>query len=187
MRHAHALAKIVLLLTVVSIPHLALLPDSHGDELWPVRYNGPGNGADDAHALAVDAQGNAYVTGESVGTGSYHDYLTIKYSPTGQRLWVSRYGGSSNASDNASAVAVDGQGNVYVTGSAQEKDSSSDYVTIKYSPSGEQLWVKRYNNLEDDSDRATALAVDGQGNVYVTGRSYWTSSGPDYVTVKYSQ
>src|SRR5262249_18403070 len=62
--------------------------DSSGQEQWVVRYNGPRNGSDEADAIAVDAAGNVYVTGESVG--GYYDYTTIKYDSFGQEQWVAR-------------------------------------------------------------------------------------------------
>jgi Beta-propeller repeat len=51
-------------------------------QAWVRRYNGPGgsNGFDDAYALALDSQGNAYVTGYSPGSGTAYDYATIRYS-----------------------------------------------------------------------------------------------------------
>nr|MBA3727320.1 SBBP repeat-containing protein [Armatimonadota bacterium] len=83
---------------------------------------------DVATKLAVDAAGNVYVTGYSVGVGSSADYATIRYDSNGNQLWVSRYNGSGNAPDVAKALAVDAAGNVYVTGY-----SGGDYATIKYS------------------------------------------------------
>ena len=53
-----------------------------GPEQWIERYNGPANGADNARAVALDAAGNAYVTGSSAGSGTGLDYATIKYAPT---------------------------------------------------------------------------------------------------------
>lgn len=44
-----------------------------------------------AQALAVDSEGNVYVTGYSYGKGTDYDYLTIKYDPQGKRLWEARY------------------------------------------------------------------------------------------------
>jgi len=88
------------------------------DTAWVRRYNGPGNGDDGASAMAVDNSGNVYVTGGSRGSGTSTDYATIKYYPNGDTAWVKRYNGSRNASDRASAIAVDGFGNVYVTGTS---------------------------------------------------------------------
>jgi len=131
-----SLLKFVLLLTVASIPWLALLPASHGDEVWPVRYNGPGNSNDEATAIALDAQGNVYVTGWSMGVDSSEDYATIKCSPTGARLWVRRYNGPGNGNDSAEAIAVDSQGNVYVAraGGSTGDGTAEDYAIVKYSP-----------------------------------------------------
>ena len=56
---------------------------------WTARYNGPGNGADRARAMAVDKSGNVYVTGESTGARVDVDFATLKYSPAGKRLWPS--------------------------------------------------------------------------------------------------
>ncbi len=66
--------------------------------------------------MAVDASGNVFVTGFSVGSGGNSDYETIAYSGAGVPLWTNRYNGPGNGSDYARAVAVDGSGNVFVTG-----------------------------------------------------------------------
>ncbi len=126
--------------------------------------------------MAVDGSGNVYVTGSSEG-----DYATIKYSPDGDTLWVRRYSGS------ASALAVDDSGNVYVTGWSYGSGTFDDYATIKYAPNGDSLWVRRYNGPGNDYDLPFALALDGDGNVYVTGESYGSGTNYDYATIKYIQ
>src|SRR5215470_2136011 len=111
-------------------------------------------------------------------------------SPSGvQQKWVAVYNGGYG-SDIAYAVAVDGSGNVYVTGFSVGPGSCSiacnDYATIKYDASGNQQWVARYNGPANDDDHARAIAVDASGNVYVTGSSIGTAwSDYDYATIKY--
>jgi len=164
--------------------------DQNGNELWVARYNGPGNGIDVASSIALDKEGNVYVTGCSYGSGTHYDYATIKYDQNGNQLWVARYNGPGNSGDVASSIALDKEGNVYVTGYSYDSGTDNDYATVKYDQNGNELWVARYSGPKHYSlpDVAYSIAVDNKGNVYVTGIS--KSSGWDdfnYATVKYSQ
>jgi hypothetical protein len=161
------------------------LPD--GDTAWVRRYNGPGNGQDQAAAIAVDNSGNVYVTGRSEGSGTDKDYVTIKYLPNGDTAWVRRYDGPANGVDVATAIALDNSGNVYVTGYSLGSGSGWDYATIKYLPDGDSSWVMRYDGPAGDNDAGIAIAVDDSGNVYVTGQSNGIGSSYDYCTIKYVQ
>ncbi len=166
--------------------------DTHGNPLWVARYDGPGNSLDTATAIAVDAVGNVYVTGNSVGSGTNYDYATIKYDTNGNQLWVARYDGPGNGSEYANALVVDAAGNVYVTGFSTGIGTDSDYATIKYDANGNQVWVARYNGPGNYEDIAHALAVDSAGNVYATGSSSDDAPQPPvfsyhtaYATIKY--
>lgn len=167
--------------------YLTLAYSATGTPLWANRYNGPGNDSDQAAALVVDGEGNVVVTGASTGSGSGYDYATVKYSNAGVPLWSNRYNGPENGDDEATAVAVDSQGNVFVTGgSGLGPKSGLDYVTIAYSSTGVPLWTNRYSEPGSSSvDRATAIAVDGNGNVFVTGGASNGSHG-DFLTLAYS-
>jgi hypothetical protein len=54
---------------------------SAGALLWTNRYDGPANNEDRGKAVAVDASGNVYVTGYSMGNATGHDFATVKYAP----------------------------------------------------------------------------------------------------------
>jgi ribosomal protein L27 len=157
--------------------------DSAGNEIWVRSFDGPGNSDDCAYDMIVDGQGNVYVTGKSIGNGTDLDYATIKYDSSGNELWVRRYNGSSNRADEATAIAVDDRGNVYVTG--QSIGIGYDYATIKYDSSGNELWVSRYDGSAHGRDGACGIAVDGSGNVYVIGNSTGSATASDYATLKY--
>jgi uncharacterized delta-60 repeat protein len=161
--------------------------DTSGQEQWVARYNGPANSGDVATAIAVDDSGNVYVTGRSVGTTYLEiDYATVKYNSAGQQQWVARYNGPSNGDNEATAIAVDSSGNVYVTGESQGSGGNYDYATIKYNSSGQEQWVGRYNGPANGDDYAAAIALDASSNVYVTGGSAGSGTGDDYVTIKYN-
>ncbi len=154
--------------------------------LWTNRYNGPASRIDQAAAIAVDAAGNVFVTGQSMGIGGDYDYATIKYSSAGTPLWTNRYSDPAGLDDIASGVALDTNGNAYVTGQSKGPGGVFGYATVKYSSAGTPLWTNRYNAPADSSDQATAIAVDKYGNVFVTGSSFDFSSSFDYATIKYS-
>ncbi len=153
---------------------------------WTNRYNGPGSGYDYARALALDGDGNVFVTGYSAGNGGYVDYATIAYSRGGESLWTNRYNGLGNNDDAASAIAVDGDGNVFVTGDSTSSGAGLDYVTIKYSGDGVSVWTNSYNGSENSDDLASAIAVDSNGDVVVTGHSMGSGGLYDYATIKYA-
>src|SRR6266536_5280352 len=155
--------------------------NSAGQQQWVARYNGLASGWDRAAAIARDSSGNVYVTGRSTGLGTFPDYATVKYDSAGQEQWVARYNGPGNGGDFANGIAVDASGNVYVTGGSDDSDGYLDYATIKYNSAGQEQWVARYNG--GSHDYAWAIALDGSGNVYVTGQSINTND--DYATIKY--
>jgi len=152
-------------------------------EEWVRQVSGAGNlGGNRPAAMAIDPQGNIYVTGSLWGgSTSRNDFATIKYSPAGEELWAQYYAGAGNGNDSPVGLALDGQGNIVVAGISRETTWRNSYTIIKYSPGGEQLWVKHYAGGD-----VKAVGVDSQNNVYVTGTAPPGSANSNYVTIKYS-
>ena len=143
-----------------------------GQQLWERHYNGPESKGDNAVALAVDGSNNVVVTGSARTESGQSDYMTLKYDgATGQQLWATSYNSPANKQYQPVALALDALGDVFVTG-ITAVDQSSDIVTVKYeAATGRQQWAVRYDGPAQRSDQATALAVDGAGNVVVAGFS----------------
>jgi hypothetical protein len=163
-----------------------------GARLWARRYTGAGDAGGSAVAVAVDPSGRrVFVTGQSPGSGSGDDYVTIAYdAATGSQLWLSRYNGPANGSDDPSALAVSPDGSrVFVTGESQGTSATrGDYATVAYdAATGAQLWASRYNGPASLGDDARSLAVAPHGGtVYLTGTSTGVGTRSDYATVAYN-
>jgi hypothetical protein len=157
------------------------------DTAWVRAYNGPAGGDDQGIGCTIDDSGHLYVSGTS-SNGSDYDFLTIKYdAATGDTLWTRRYNGPANGMDCGMRCAVDGEGNLYVSGYSLHGApyDSSDYLTIKYNPAGDTVWARTYNSPANDADFGYGCAVDAAGYCYVAGASYFGNGTADYVTVKY--
>ncbi len=79
--------------------------------------------------------------------------------------WEARYNNANNV-DQAADFEIDGAGNTYVTGSSFN-GSNYDIVTVKYDNNGNQLWVNTYGTT--GLDQATAMTIDNNGDIIVTG------------------
>src|SRR5438445_446259 len=154
-----------------------------------------GSNSDGGSGIAVDAAGNAYVTGNANSTNfptttgafrnglvGFADAFVAKLDPTGSTLLYSTYLGGSDFND-ATGIAVDAAGNVYVTGSTHSNDfpttagasqptSGGDFdaFVTKLNPTGSALLYSTYLG-SSDFNHATGIAVDAAGNAYVTGET----------------
>ena len=132
-------------------------------------------------AIATDSQGNIYVAGQTTATESPVTIGTApflsKISPAGDVVWSTHFGGSE--SDSATAVAVDPNGNILVTGTTTSPDlpvvnayqntlgGQSDAYVLKFDPTGKILYYTYLGGSGNDG--ASGLAVDGTGAAYITG------------------
>jgi len=102
-----------------------------GVQEWIRNFNGAGNSYDMPCCIKLDDSANVYITGYATVIAPWNtDYVTIKYNSSGIQQWLIYYHG--NNYNQATGLAVDKIGNVYVTGSSVGL-GNNDYATIKYS------------------------------------------------------
>lgn len=158
---------------------------------WGKRFGGEGE--DVIRSLAVDAQGNSYATGyftdfsifgeglqqTEIASKGMFDIFISKTSPNGELLWVKAIGGTSD--DYATAITVDSNGNVYITGifhetvnfnpggTAQNLTSkgAQDIFVLKLNSTGNFLWVKGIGG--EGYEEASAIQASSNGEVYLAG------------------
>ncbi len=170
---------------------LFLLPGPYNNcfpqviEEWFRTYSG-GFTPNLTNDFTIDSVGNSYLVGD-VSRNSWESVNaigTVKYNSSGVLQWANLYQGSSRRLDKAEAITVDKIGNVYVTGATQDLDSSDNYCTIKYNSEGNIIWVRKYQVFQGSRDFASDICLDNDGNVYVTGSTYFSS--PNSInTIKY--
>ncbi len=157
--------------------------DRNGNTTWLTHLGGPG--FDEGISIAVDDNEQCYITGNfrdaiytSTDTlyGSLgNDVFVAKYTSNGTIIWAKTMGGPS--SDRAQCVAVDGEGNICLTGwyngyldvdSIRLADQQEeDIFLIKIGSGGELLWAKDIAYRFDE--RGYEVDFDAQNNVYVLG------------------
>ncbi|HEV7924081.1 MAG TPA: SBBP repeat-containing protein [Verrucomicrobiae bacterium] len=160
---------------------------SAGNLSWAVNVNY--NGSSRGKSLALDSETNVLVTGQCFAydyrTAAY-GYGTFKVSADGGTLWTNYFPQTPLGSTSATSMAVDFASNSYVTGYSPGVNGTNDIVTIKYGPNGNQIWLQRYSSPSGGNAAGNAIAVDGNGNVYVTGYDTTAAGGTEIVTIKYS-
>ena len=146
-----------------------------------------GTGTDYSYGVAVDGSGNVYATGYFEGTVDFgagdvtsaggRDGFVTKYNAAGVHQWTNTFGSDLDAAGQG--VAVDSAGNVYVTGyfvgivdfgSGDVRTlrfSTVEVFVTKYNAAGVHQWTDAFGGVSGDSGKS--VAVDGSGNVYVTG------------------
>jgi hypothetical protein len=165
--------------------------EGHGARPWSDAYGSVND--DRGQSIGVDATGNLFIAGRFADTVDFGcgpltaftfphlgntitDVFLAKYSPTGKHLWSQRFGAQSN--DQGTAVAVDGGGNVLLTGffanlvsfggDTLASAGGFDIFLAKYDGDGAHLWSRRFGTPSQE-DQAYRVASDASGNVLLAG------------------
>lgn len=178
-----------------------------GDDLVYSTFIG-GDGDDYGYDIAVDSQGEAAITGYSFSAdfpmtaqtwdrtlGGDRDIIVVRLSSDGSRLKGSTYLGG-NSWDEGYSIALDGAGNMYITGMTTSIDfptvnayddshnGAQDVVVAALNPSATNLLYGSFLGGAS-SDQGNAIAIDGSGAIYIGGST--GSSGFPTVTGSFDQ
>ncbi len=169
-----------------------------GQYLWHTFYGSAG--IETNLSMALDGSGKIYVSGYGnaawngpAGQAPLHsfsggsDLFVLKLGSDGEYLWHTFYG--STGSEMAYALAVDSSGQIYLTGSSsaawngpggetplQAFAGLSDIFVLKLGASGQYQWHTFYGSA--GTQAGYGMALDGSGNIYITGYSNTTWNGP---------
>ncbi len=173
--------------------------NAQGNALVYCTYLGGGD-EDRAAGVAVDAAGNAYVSGTTRSSdfprknplqsrpGGSTDVFLAKFNAAGSLLFSTTLGGGG--SDSVAALALDAAGNSYLTGTTYSSDfpvrnalqaaygGDGDAFITKVNAAGTALVYSTYlgggkrMGVPPATDRANAIAVDTSGNAYITGEAF---------------
>jgi hypothetical protein len=168
-------------------------PNAGGEDAFLAKYDTAGNllwirqfgttGKDREGDVSADDMGNVYISGFSFGSlGGPHagpaDGYVAKYDADGNQQWIRQLGGPEG--DALNAVVVDPLGNIYASGNTfgslgGGNAGSDDAILTKIDAAGNYQWTAQLG--ASGSERSEGVAVDGQGNVYVSGKTYGILGG----------
>lgn len=164
--------------------------NADGTTGWNNIYANSAGKDDIPTAIALDAAGNVYVTGNAdvsamASTNKTNDIITLKYDGSGSQQWLKSFDGAANQSDVADAIAVDGNGNVFVVGYEEDAQTQRNALALKYDTGGQSAWTNvYYNGQGDNADNVRDMVRDASGNLYLAGYSFSKSSDRDLLTIK---
>ena len=155
--------------------------------------NQPIGGEIIANGIQTDASGNVYITGYFSGTADFDpgagvidliskgnsDIFFAKYGASGNYVFAKSIGGIQN--DISNAIAIDGSGNIYITGNFSgtadfdpgagvidlTSKGSIDIFFAKYTSAGDYVFAKSMGGAS--SENSFSIAIDSNSNIYITG------------------
>jgi len=142
-----------------------------------------GTSSDNGKALALGSDGSILVSGyiSSFGAGNT-DVLLAKWHSNGTLAWANTLGGASG--DGGNALALDSDGSVVVSGYTQSFGAGSDDVLLaKWYANGTLAWANTLGST--DTDYGSALAIDSDGSIVVSGYTFNFGAGNNDVLLTY--
>jgi hypothetical protein len=138
--------------------------------------------------MAIDMEYNIILACDAVELNGNHDIMLAKVAPDGTMLWQTTFNGDSSLNDHVEAIALDVDGNIFLTGNTQTEFvaggdlvlSEDEVLIAKFSKDGLKEWHRTFPVSQwREGSIGRALAIDSSGNCYVTGNRQPEISGPE--------
>lgn len=136
---------------------------------------------DEGNAIALDMNGNIFVTGFAKSDDGFKDFVVLKYDQSGAKLWEKFVNDGAGLDAEGVDITVSSSGNVYAAGYTTVSGSNTDIAIIKLNNAGATQWVKTIGGEQED--KAWGIVVDETDNIFITGHKT-TSAYPDCYTAK---
>ena len=165
--------------------------DTRGHRRWVRRWDGAAHKDDLATALAVDAQGNAVVIGQSETTASEPGVVgaVAKWDAAGRRRWVRTfYNTGLNLSASFYDVTTSTTGTVWIGGTESIGGGAANALVVKYSAGGARRWVRLWSQPSPAAsryDQVAALALSGPSTLWAGGLAVGETTSDDAMLLKY--
>jgi hypothetical protein len=161
---------------------------SDGAPLWTVSF--PPDPCESVHAMdvAMDKDSSVVILARSLRLDEPggHNFALLKLDAAGVLLWSRFLDGAGDTDDTPRALALDGSGNIYLTGQAAATIYSSDAITASYTAGGMRRWIARYGSGVANSQPAD-IDLSPRGEVLVTGDSFDPGHDVAFFTIMYRQ
>jgi uncharacterized delta-60 repeat protein len=137
--------------------------DSEGTEKWTTTVDGPAGGDDEGWGAAIDADGNAFVSGNVHTVGDHPDLWLGRYWADGSEDWTLQWDGPAQWHDVGLDVDVDGDGRAVVTGySYVSAGVEYDVVLRKYNTDAVPAWLIEHHLGPNDLGQGVDVRPDGE-------------------------
>ena len=173
--------------------------DASGAYQWHTFYGS--TSSDWGNGIAVGGSGEVYISGSSESSWNgpagqaplqaytgYYDIAVLKLDASGAYQWHTFYGSTNG--DWGYSIVVDGNGEVYISGSSESSwngpegqaplhahSGYNEIAELKLDASGAYQWHTFYGSA--NGDWGSSIAADGSGGVYITGSSDSSWNGPE--------
>ena len=158
-----------------------------GGHVWSKMFSSGNNDGEDAHQVVTDAAGNVFIAasgygkldfgGGLIGGAGLRDGFIAKFAPDGKHLWSRAIADKESQFSYGAGIAVtptgglvvagDFDGTIDLGGGAMTANYLGDVFLASFDADGQHLWSKRFQSSQWGA--ATGVAVDGAGNIGMTG------------------